>query len=444
MGELRDHGCLSTPYLKTCIEDHDGKELHESMTVYPVHAVWPMGFSWSSAIGQSCSVSCCIKAGVSEESIVALDHEAPADQSEVAFVATDDILLIHRCRSRAKATLDKLGAVMIDHGMPGNVDKNVDMESSIVGLGCELSSSPALCEPARDKLRKLACGYLDLLLHPVGSPRAVNAALGLSQWFCLMQRGLFSIYDSVYAFVRQLPSDTPAVLPQGSLDEILVSLILLPMLSASLDRQWLPELVATDASSGYGFGVVAAPYSARKVAQIGRLAEKRGDYVRLTATEDSEAWRDRIGEPHQIDLTAADFRTVVMKSARWKTHISSLEGHALLLGLRHLARAGCKHGTKAVLLVDSKCMLGAAAKGRSSARGLRGICRSFGATCIAANILPRLVYIPSESNPSDAPSRGKRPLPGKRSVCKHFSSKSRFPWTKFENHMARLARCQFS
>ena len=61
---------------------------------------------------------------------------------------------------------------------------------------------------------------------------------------------------------------------------------------------------------------------------------------------------------------------------------------------------------KNVILVDAKAVLGAAAKGRSSARSLELQLRRLAAVQLSANIGLHLLYIPSEHNPSDHPSRG--------------------------------------
>ena len=59
-------------------------------------------------------------------------------------------------------------------------------------------------------------------------------------------------------------------------------------------------------------------------------------------------------------------------------------------------------------LIDAKAILAATAKGRSGAPGFKQILRSIGAHLLAGNLLIYPLYIPSEDNPSDAPSRGKR------------------------------------
>ena len=59
-------------------------------------------------------------------------------------------------------------------------------------------------------------------------------------------------------------------------------------------------------------------------------------------------------------------------------------------------------------LIDAKAILSATAKGRSGAPGFKQILRSIAAHLLAGNLLIYPLYIPSEDNPSDAPSRGKR------------------------------------
>ena len=65
-----------------------------------------------------------------------------------------------------------------------------------------------------------------------------------------------------------------------------------------------------------------------------------------------------------------------------------------------------RHGKRTVLLVDATAVCGAVAKGRSSSPTLNYELRRIAALAIAGDIWIRVVYIPSEDNPADAPSRG--------------------------------------
>jgi hypothetical protein len=116
----------------------------------------------------------------------------------------------------------------------------------------------------------------------------------------------------------------------------------------------------------------------------------------------------RKGLLHRLPVQTKDFRHVISTKARWPAHSSVLEAHGLALTIRWHSRRVHTHHHRLPLLVDARAIIGAATRGRTSSRALRGVLRSYAAVCLAADYLPRLVYIPSESNPSDAPSRGLR------------------------------------
>ncbi|CAE7806597.1 unnamed protein product [Symbiodinium sp. CCMP2592] len=310
---------------------------------FPTSLVWPMGFSWSSAVAQDTTLATCVQAGIHETSILSPDHDPPACQDELVLVATDDTVLFHRDVARGKKTLQSLDAAFRANGIPRNCAKDVTLAPEITALGCELSSSPPVAEPVAGRLGKAIQRTVDLLRTGVASPRGLHALLGVWEWFALLQRGFFSIYKDSYDFVVQTPEHEPARLPNTVLTECLVTLLLSPLLSAGLDRLPLNTLIAADASPDFGFGVVASPCSATVASEVCRLAERRGDFV-----------------------------------------------HGYLLGLKWAARDPRKHHSKLPCLVDAKAVVGAAAKGRSSARTFLTVLRSAAAYGLAAYFLPGL------------------------------------------------------
>ena len=58
------------------------------------------------------------------------------------------------------------------------------------------------------------------------------------------------------------------------------------------------------------------------------------------------------------------------------------------------------------LLIDSKVVVGAMAKGRSGSPQLNGFLRRVAALCFSGGLSLSVVYIPTEFNPADFPSRG--------------------------------------
>ena len=83
-----------------------------------------------------------------------------------------------------------------------------------------------------------------------------------------------------------------------------------------------------------------------------------------------------------------------------------LEAHAVTLSLRWLLRSVRRHSRRTVLLIDATAVCGAVAKGRSSSPTLKHEIKQIAALAIAGDLWVRVVYIPSEDNPSNAPSRG--------------------------------------
>ena len=93
-----------------------------------------------------------------------------------------------------------------------------------------------------------------------------------------------------------------------------------------------------------------------------------------------------------------------------------LKGIGMLL--RWILRSSKRFGHRVFMLVDAKVALVAVAKGRSSAAAFRGALAHIAALQLASNTRRCLLYVPSEDNPADAPSRGRRRRPNKRRVLR--------------------------
>ena len=130
--------------------------------------------------------------------------------------------------------------------------------------------------------------------------------------------------------------------------------------------------------------------------------------LRRDGSSDDEAERLRIGRPHQLGLQKSAFRTIILARRQHEAHAGSLEASGLHLLLRWLLRVGKRHGHRVVALVDAKAILCAASKGRTSAASIRNDLRKIAALTIAGDLHMHYVYVPSEDNPADAPSRGVR------------------------------------
>ena len=178
-------------------------------------------------------------------------------------------------------------------------------------------------------------------------------------------------------------------------------------------------MVASDAAPDYGFGVCAAEAPAELVAEPGRFSERRGDYVRLNRDSGIyEPERPRIGQPRHLPLVQHDFRDILSIKAVRPEHAGVMEIKAALMALKWALRAPKRFHTRLVMLIDAKATVCCLAKGRSGAAAFKGPAASFAAHVLASDVLIRPLYIPSEDNPADAPSRGRRRRPLQRGVLK--------------------------
>ena len=84
-------------------------------------------------------------------------------------------------------------------------------------------------------------------------------------------------------------------------------------------------------------------------------------------------------------------------------HINVLEATAYGTLLRHLAATA--PSSRPVILTDSRVVLGATAKGRSSSAALNGPLRAALPYIVGGDLYPGGLHVRSEANPADAPSR---------------------------------------
>ena len=119
----------------------------------------------------------------------------------------------------------------------------------------------------------------------------------------------------------------------------------------------------------------------------------------------------------------------------------------MLLLLRWWLRSTKRHGKRVLALIDAKAILFAVAKGRTSSRTLRPILRSIGAHVLGGNLLVYPLYVPSEDNPADAPSRNikrRRGVPrfeAQRVRKRHVKSRCPGCGVDAKNHPLSSRRC---
>jgi len=375
---------------------------------YPGSTSWPMGFAWSSAAAQDCTLGLLQAADFPLRQLVAENTPAPTDQARVAAVATDDVMFFHKDRGVAEADLRSYDQALRDHGVPRAQHKDISACDRMVAIGCEIRASPPTLGPEPNRLGRLLLAIRELACLPRASPRCVWSMLGTAQWFVILARPIFSIFEHAYGFVRLEDQHTVVDVPRRVVAEFLHFAALSPLLITALDRPFSHTIIATDAAPEFGFGVSVCNAPIGLVRQLARKSEKRGDYVRLhrASPDGPDAERPRIGTPVRLGIGKRHFHSVISCRARHFEHSGSLELKAVLLAFRWLARSSKFHSRRLVMLIDAKAALCACAKGRSGSPVFRKTLLRIAAFTLSLSLLPRFLYIPSEDNPADDPSRG--------------------------------------
>ena len=398
---------------------HGSKVSHDTR-LYPVACCWPMGFSWSSAVAQDTMLSQITAIGLDGRHLLADDKPAPNgnEVDEYCAVCTDDVM--HWSRSVTAACL-RLASLDVQWGKSGIIRKPAkDIDWSLRGtaIGCDFDGEAGFLDPNASKQIQILYDTVVLLSSTEAKPEDVMTIMGSLQWFDLLARSKLAVYHKVYDFERLPNSGSTRILPREVRSELQMSIALSLFWSANLDRPFLPIVSATDASTTFGFGVSVAPAGEALVREISTYAEKRGDYVVLDRDPAGEKKppKRRLGVPRHLNLDPNSFKTILSVKARHGAHSNVLEAEAFLLWFRWLLRSAQRHSVRAVCLVDSKVVLGGVNKGRSSSLPILRVLRRIAALQLAGDLLLRLVYIPTECNPADAPSRGVRPRPASRHV----------------------------
>ena len=303
-------------------------------------------------------------------------HELPQDTpvvmslGPVLAIYLDDFAPIaaEQHSTHAQAVKTALQAGMEAAGFIVHITKDVAISPAPCDvIGCRISNSASegvVMGPSPSRSLRLAARTMDFLRHSTASSKQLESLLGEWAWSLLAFRPLFSVFFSVYRFVRLAgASATPFSIWPSVRQEFFIQLALLPLLRARLSRPCGPRVYFTDASN-FGGAVVSRPVSL--------------PHVTVFPVDTSRVWE------YPAHINALEFRSV--------------------LDMLGLAAEGLTHQ----LRVDSKVVLGILRKGRSSSWPLNHaqLARKAAGLQLTRGGGVNVGYVPSAVNPADGPSRG--------------------------------------
>ena len=125
----------------------------------------------------------------------------------------------------------------------------------MTGLGCTISNCPPYVEPELIKLYTALFAVAGYAIEGSGTKPGLCSLVGVLQWFAQIPRWHYSVFDCVYDFVKDTHDKTRHSLSSALQSELVMFMWLAPLLSADLERGFLDLLVASDASTSFGYGV---------------------------------------------------------------------------------------------------------------------------------------------------------------------------------------------
>ena len=373
-----------------------------SNSFVPCSQVWPMGFSWSSCVAQETLLSICSRSNMGSDRVLANDAPLPIDLSLAFAVATDDLMVFSSDGPGSTTSAVKgVEHTMDTHGIVRAPEKDIDDALFATCVGVDLVDGTNWWTPG-GRLWKLLDAIVDLAGCRHGSPGAVAGFYGAAGWYDLLRRSSLSVFHDVYDFASGLKAKdwTRVAVPCGVIQELLLDRVFALFTTVDMRLPYLSFVGATDASTVYGHGAAVANLSSDEIRQISRLSCKGGAHVQLgDGPELSEALLSRLGPRHDLQLTLKDFSVVLCVKVDTPGHINLEEANALVGYVRWILRSRQRFRHKVVVLIDSKVVIGAVAKGRSSSVPLNRILRRLTALCFAGGLVLRCIFVPTSHNP---------------------------------------------
>ena len=361
--------------------------------VYPCCTTLPMGWSHSAFLAQKVHehlIDSCTSLRLEDRITRSSDYRLDRIR-HFAYIDDFGALGLRRHRTEMDRLQKQYGDVMAGKGLPPKASKYVPPScDGVECIGVEVHGTELTCGVHPAKIAKLVLRTKAYLIRGHCTGTDMSKLGGHWTWVFMARRCAFAVFSSVYRFIETAGRRDFDIWPTVA-RELRLAVALAPLLFTSLDAQWFPQVVATDAS-GTGQGVVASDCGVSVVEQLARAP--------LPTAEDGEM--DRTLHPA---LANAKWKQIVSSPFCYPEHINVLELRALTTGVRWVLSSPNSTGCRMLTLCDSMVALFAVRKGRSSSHQLLRRLRSLSALLLALGVQLYANWIPTEVNPADAPSR---------------------------------------
>jgi hypothetical protein len=243
--------------------------------VYPCLAVLAMGWNHSCFLMQRAHTRL-LSLDFDTNTLITRDSDRQLDRLRIA-IYLDDVSWFGPCA----AVVDNAIARYVTRcGTEGWIIKPAKCQAAslrgIESLGCEVDGVRGCIGRSPAKLHALIDRTNRLLDKQHCSGRDMAALVGSWTWACLVRRPLLSVFSSVYRFIETAQTRVFRIWPSVQ-RELNIMTGVAPLLFADLRANWMPALVATDASE-HALGVVYMKASTDEVASLASRAQDAPDH----------------------------------------------------------------------------------------------------------------------------------------------------------------------
>jgi hypothetical protein len=299
-------------------------------------------------------------------------------------------------------------------GAPRSVDKEFRYEQHFKAWGTEVDGAKGHVAAPLDTRRQLARLLSQAVLKSRVSKALMQSLLGGLVYPFQHAKHLMAHLALAYTWVETLPEEGLTTWNVDVRDELIGALLSLSIAFTDVRAPVSPEIAATDATMTQA-GACKATVPGKLARALFRKTEARGESGRLDWSILEEELTPTLMARPSLETNvlgaALPWHSPYMEKFAKTEHINLQELKAVNMDIRRRVREG-QRDVRTVGLIDSRVVVGAMAKGRSSSRQLNRLLRETMLHGIAFGVFVAPLWIGTEYNPADAPSRD-RNLPAR-------------------------------
>jgi hypothetical protein len=378
--------------------------------------VWAMGDHNSVDVAQTLHEEVLRKAGCLDEESH-LKYRKPLGPGPVyEGVYIDDHVVVAKVdKARAHETegsedqrrIEASRAAYAAAALPRSLGKAFDYQETFTVWGTTVEGAAGrVGAPLERRLQLFSLGILAASQRKI-TRGAMQSLLGSFIHPFGHRRELMCIFGRAFRWTHELEEEGLHTMPTHVVDELLCASLHLAVAYADIRAPISTRVHTADATPGSA-GVTSCVVSRALAEGLFDHAEHEGRYTRLDWGPDHYAlspWEDRVLPPDlRSAVAAAAWRVEASFPFRATCHVNLQEARASKVVLKKRAEL-CQKPERIVMGTDSRVVLGAWAKGRSSSCRLNSILRSCLGWCILGRKKLCQFWLESAENPSDDPSR---------------------------------------